>query len=548
MRIKSIEMVNWKCFEHKKVDFDDRFTMFNWKNGEGKTSLIQAIVLCLFDKRPDNLDYASLVNIEKPTKLVLHFVHNASTYIVEREVGKTSSFKLYKNESLIGRTNKECKEALSKIIPESVLTSLWGYESLSVSNVLSSSYLYSVLENEFLEPLSLKQHFTSDRSYQQKQKSALERTITNTKITKEELEALKKEIDDIEAKIKEKAFVSDSDVIKAKRAKEDYEEYLKVKAELDACPKPAYDRETCIKLKAYGKTQEEWDAYFKKLEEDLSAEKAKSKASPLIKYPKNVIHSLITESKCNDGKCILCGNTFVEPKLEYDTIDNDKIQRIEAILKEREEKEYSFDKLIESMKYWHFIKRLEPLKYVETFDFQSILDSYNEETNKLYALYDQKRNEYTVMHKDFAKISELLTATEIYNQDKKCIEIVDEYIEQAKAHYASEIVKSASDIIKQINTRYTEILIENGVYKARLYDKDFKKESVLAVQSLSKGEKTIVALSLILSIRNLFMSTVPLIMDESFSNLDADNVAAIRRIVHEDTSQWIIVSHDERLL
>lgn len=548
MRIKSIEMVNWKCFEHKKVDFDDRFTMFNWKNGEGKTSLIQAIVLCLFDKRPDNLDYASLVNIEKPTKLVLHFVHNASTYIVEREVGKTSSFKLYKNESLIGRTNKECKEALSKIIPESVLTSLWGYESLSVSNVLSSSYLYSVLENEFLEPLSLKQHFTSDRSYQQKQKSALERTITNTKITKEELEALKKEIDDIEAKIKEKAFVSDSDVVKAKRAKEDYEEYLKVKAELNACPKPAYDRETCIKLKAYGKTQEEWDTYFKKLEEDLSAEKAKSKASPLIKYPKNVIHSLITESKCNDGKCILCGNTFVEPKLEYDTIDNDKIQRIEAILKEREEKEYSFDKLIESMKYWHFVKRLEPLKYVETFDFQSILDSYNEETNKLYALYDQKRNEYAVMHKDFAKISELLTATEIYNQDKKCIEIVDEYIEQAKAHYASEIVKSASDIIKQINTRYTEILIENGVYKARLYDKDFKKESVLAVQSLSKGEKTIVALSLILSIRNLFMSTVPLIMDESFSNLDADNVAAIRRIVHEDTSQWIIVSHDERLL
>lgn len=548
MRINSIEMVNWKCFEHKKVDFDDRFTMFNWKNGEGKTSLIQAIVLCLFDKRPDNLDYASLVDIEKPTKIVLHFTHNVSTYIVEREVGKTSSFKLYKNESLIGRTNKECKEVLNKIIPESVLTSLWGYEPLSVSNVLNSSYLYSVLESEFLEPLALKQHFVSDRSYQQKQKSTLEKTITNTKITKEELENIKKEIEDIEAKIREKAFVSDSDVVKAKRAKDDYAEYIKVKAELDSCAKPAYDRETCIKLKSYGKTQEEWDAYFKHIEDELNAEKSKSAASPLIKYPKNVISSLINESKCNDNKCILCGHTFVEPKLDYDTIDNNKIQRLELILKEKAENDYSFDKLIESMKYWHFVKRLEPLTYVLTYDFQSILNSYNEETNKLYTLYDQKRNEYANMSKDFAKISELLTTTEIYNQDKKCIEIVEEYIEQAKSYYAQEIVSKATEIIKAVNTRYSEILIENGVYKARLFDKDFKHESVLAVQSLSKGEKTIVALSLILAIRNLFMPTIPLIMDESFSNLDADNVAAIRRIIHQDINQWIVVSHDERLL
>ena len=225
MRINSIEMVNWKCFDHKKVDFDNRLTMFNWKNGEGKTSLIQAIVLCLFDKRPDNLDFASLVDITKPTKITLYFTHNASTYVVEREVGKTSGFRLFKNENLIARTNKECKEELNKIIPESVLISLWGYEPLSVSNVLSSSYLYSVLETEFAEPLQLKQHFVSDRSYQQKQKSALEKTITNQKVTKEDIDALKKEIDDIEAKIKEKAFVSDADVIKAKKAKEDYAEY-----------------------------------------------------------------------------------------------------------------------------------------------------------------------------------------------------------------------------------------------------------------------------------------------------------------------------------
>ena len=52
MILNSIDIVNWKCFDHKKMDFD-RFTLLNWKNGEGKSSLIQAIILCLFDNYDD---------------------------------------------------------------------------------------------------------------------------------------------------------------------------------------------------------------------------------------------------------------------------------------------------------------------------------------------------------------------------------------------------------------------------------------------------------------------------------------------------------------
>ena len=40
MKLVSIKMTNWKCFEHKEVTFD-RLTLLNWKNGEGKTSLIR---------------------------------------------------------------------------------------------------------------------------------------------------------------------------------------------------------------------------------------------------------------------------------------------------------------------------------------------------------------------------------------------------------------------------------------------------------------------------------------------------------------------------
>lgn len=547
MIINSIEMKNWKCFDHKKIKFD-RLTLLNWKNGEGKTSVIQAIILCLFDKRPDNLDFASLVNTEKESKLILNFTYNASEYIVEREIGKTSAYKLYKDNELISRTRADSKNILGKIISESVLTSLWGYEPLSVSNVLNTNYLYDILAEEFQEALDLKQHFNSEKSYNQKRKSSLEKQITNQKVTEEDIKTLKAELDEISAKIKEKAFVSDSEIIKAKKAKEDAEQYKEIKAKLDECLPYTYDRETCMRLRNFGKTQEEWDNYFKNIEAELVTERSKSAASPLIKYPKATISQLIKESHCNNDTCILCGGKFVEPKLDYDTIDNDKIQRLEAILKEKEDNNWDFNALLESMKYWHFVKLLSPLEYSQGYDFESVLNNYNKETNDLYKVFDEKTSIYEKLNTDFSKIGELLEATKQYDTTKECIHIIEEFIDQAKEYYANNITESASVILKSINPRYLNLYIENGVYKVELYDKDYTKISKLAVQSLSKGERTIVALSLILTMRDMFMKDLPLIMDESFANLDADNVDSIKRLINSDSSQWIIVSHDERLL
>lgn len=544
MNINSIELVNWKCFDKKKITFD-RFTLLNWKNGEGKTSLIQAIVLCLFDKRPDNLDFASLVDTSKPTKITLNFTHNASTYIVEREVGYSSGYKLYKNEELVARSRNDCKKILDSIISDSVLTSLWGYESLSVSNVLNSTYLYEILDKEFEDALALRQHFTTDKTYHQKHKSTLEKTITNQKVTQEEIDTLRKELEDIESKIKEKAFVSDSDVVKAKKAKEDFAEYQRLLSELaDSVP---YDRELCIRLNGYGaKNPDEWTSYFENIRKELETEKSKAaKASPLAMYSRSVISDLISQSE-SKGCCELCGKTgFTRPVINYDTVDNNKIMRLEKIL---EDEKYNFEDLYTSKKYWSIKKKIDAVIYSKDVDFEKILNDYNEETNNLYEEYNIKKENFACLDKDLAKITELLKAKEGYELDKTCINIVDEYIAEAKAYYADSIVKSATEIVKKINTRYTEILIENGIYKARLFDKDFTKESVLAVQSLSKGEKTIVALSLILAIRNLFMPNLPLIMDESFANLDTDNLSAIKTIINEDKNQWILVSHDERFL
>ncbi len=545
MTINSIEMTNWKCFSHKKIKFD-KFTLLNWKNGEGKTSLIQAIILCLFDKRPDNLDFASLVDTSKPTKIILNFTYNASIYIVEREVGYSSGYKLYKDDELIARSRSDCKKILEKIISESVLTSLWGYEPLSVSNVLNSSYLYDILDKEFEEALNLKQYFNTDKTYNQKHKSTLERQITNQKITQADIDSLKNELDILNEKIKEKVQISDSEVIRAKKAKEDFAEYNKLITQL--IDKVPYDRETCLRLKTYGRTEEEWNTYFNNIKLELEKEKKKASASPLTKYPRNVIQSLIQESHKNNDTCILCNkHQFIEPKIDYDTIDNNKIMRLEKIL---EDSTYSFKDFSISVKYWHLQKLISQVSYAKDFEteYKPILDNYSADNNKLFEEYNIKKEQYTQLDKDLSKITELLKATEAYEKDKQCISIVEKYIAEAKEYYAENIVTQATEIIKSINSRYTQIYIENGIYKAKLYDKDFIEEHKLAVQSLSKGEKTIVALSLILAIRNIFMPNLPLIMDESFANLDANNIEAIKQIMHTDKNQWIVVSHDERLI
>lgn len=542
MKITSIDIVNWKCFEHKKMDFD-QFTLLNWGNGEGKTSLIEAINLCLFNKRPNNLDFESLVDISKPTRITLTFTHEASVYVVEREVGKTSAYRVYKNEELISRTASESKAILESIISESVLTSLWGCAPLGQSTVLDTAYLFKILEPEFKEALDLKQYFNNEKNFSQKRKSSLEKIITNQNITQADVDKLKEELDALEAKIKEKAFISDSEVVRAKKAKEDYAIYQQLMAKLPSSV--PYDLELCRRLKNYGTTEEAWKEYFDNIRKELDAEKKKSQASPLTKYPKNVIASLINESKKN-SICILCGRTnFTEPHIDYDTIDTDKILRLEKVL---EDEKYSFRDFVISARYWSIKKQLTAVEYSATMDFESILNNYNKDTNALYADYEVKKKLFAANEKDLAQINELLSATQSHDEAKQCVAYVEEFIQQAKEYYATSIVEKASNTVKSINPRYVDLFIENGVYKAKIWDKDYTRLSTLPVQSLSNGEKTCAALALILAIRDLFMPELPLVMDESFVNLDAKNLEEIKNIIKNDTNQWIVVSHDERLI
>ena len=50
IEIKRLELTNFKCFRHKEITFNEDITTIKGRNGEGKTTIADAILWCLFGK------------------------------------------------------------------------------------------------------------------------------------------------------------------------------------------------------------------------------------------------------------------------------------------------------------------------------------------------------------------------------------------------------------------------------------------------------------------------------------------------------------------
>ena len=545
MILTSIDIKNWKCFEHKKLDFDRNLNSLNWQNGSGKSSLIQAIIFSLYNQRPQGLSFDDLRNdINKNCEIKLRFTHEGSDYIIDRAFGKSSKSELYKDGQLISRAVKETQDIIDKMFPQSLADGLWGHNALALSPILKTEYLFDILENEFKEPLEIKKYFQTERTAIQKRLSTLKKTITNQDITDEQVKKVEKEIKDLEKKISKSARNVDTDITKAREMESKFDRFTKLTNELSKL-NAEYEIDLCRRLNNLLKSEnitnkEHWNSYFENIEKEVELEKSKvTHLHPLTKYPKNVIESLLEESKKED-KCIVCGGKYHEIELNYDKIDQDKIDRLE---KQLEDRQYDYNKLVQSCIYYKTKAELDKLGYDEAFDWKTVLNNYNEELDRIEEELENKKIEYEKLKTELAEVTEMLKLEKEYDNAKECIEITEQYIDEAKAYYSNSIVTKASALLNSINTRYEHLSVDDGVYKVLVYNEDFSECSYLPVASLSAGEKTLVSLCLILTVRDLFVPEVPLIFDESFSALDAANSRAIQTLILRDYGQWIIVSH-----
>lgn len=56
MRINSIELINFRSHKNSKFNFTEGINLILGNNGDGKSSILEAIELCLFNKNGNKKD------------------------------------------------------------------------------------------------------------------------------------------------------------------------------------------------------------------------------------------------------------------------------------------------------------------------------------------------------------------------------------------------------------------------------------------------------------------------------------------------------------
>ena len=82
IKIRKLELTNFKCFRHKEISFDQDVTTIRGRNGVGKTTIADAILWCLFGKnavgqstfdfKTHDTDGKPIPNLDHSVEMVLH--------------------------------------------------------------------------------------------------------------------------------------------------------------------------------------------------------------------------------------------------------------------------------------------------------------------------------------------------------------------------------------------------------------------------------------------------------------------------------------------
>ena len=76
IRIKQLTMQNFKCFRDKEITFDSDITTIRGRNGEGKTTIADAILWCLFGKNTQGQSDFDLKTHGEDGKPIPHLDHS----------------------------------------------------------------------------------------------------------------------------------------------------------------------------------------------------------------------------------------------------------------------------------------------------------------------------------------------------------------------------------------------------------------------------------------------------------------------------------------
>lgn len=107
MRINSIELINFRSHKNSKFNFTEGINLILGNNGDGKSSILEAIELCLFNKNGNKKD---ITKGEKQAKILLEIKGNDGiAYLITKYIPSSN-----KNKVISLDNNMEIKDFYEK--------------------------------------------------------------------------------------------------------------------------------------------------------------------------------------------------------------------------------------------------------------------------------------------------------------------------------------------------------------------------------------------------------------------------------------------------
>lgn len=542
MKIHKLKMKNWKSFTSHTEVFDD-MNIINYPNGYGKTSMFEAIIFALYGKRPSGWSFSDLSNDpEKESIVELDFSYSIDGKFhdikIIRKFKKSSSVVLYQDGQQITTSAGKTIEFINNIVPYNIISVMWSEDSLKYSDILKPDFIINeIFSYIFRDPNTIISEYKKKIYVLNQNIKSLEKDI-NINVEKD-IEIVVLNIEHIKNQIKDgkKGSYTKEQYMKALSAQEAFKKIENINVDKI----PTLDIISKWKRVVNGQTP---SAAILNLDYTLRLEKTKQSESPMSKIPSQTLKYIKDESE-KIGKSIITGQQWrpkysknINKLLEEGIADENLIERLEKTIEFINK--YTSEEISNAEIYWNNERIASQVP-----NFEEIIKTYDENSNLLWGELEKLENRRRILDiqkKEFKNYNKLKSEMQslIKRRNK-----VQEYITLASEYYSDNVTMRASEILNNLNPRYDQLYLEDGKYYVSVLGESMQTLSLSKVHKLSSGEKTLVAISIILAAHNLFFPDMPLLFDESFSSLDKENISSLKPLFKNSGFQTFIITHDK---
>ena len=540
MFIENIEIENWKCWKFKTIFNFKQHELIKWKNGTGKSSLMEAINYAIWGKYPIGYTANTVRNIDtKPCNIVIHFSNKNEFFVIKRSFGNTRAYdnicELYINDKLICESNRSIEDYMNKIINSKISTQLWT-NNLTTSEILKDKFFQNNIIDDILEDArNLQGIYDSKIRRNNKVINGFNENILDINFIEKSIEEYKIKLKDIS-----KESTSNKELSNANKAKEAAIDLEKLKEE------PLYSKIYNISDEIVN-TYNSLERKYKSIEtiDNRISEEEKKTTNRYSMFNKSILENML-KYNIENKTCYLCGNKITDSCNEEIKNAIESCGRSDELIFElNKAKEFltKYDKKV--LEIYNRNKLLNSVIAICP-NYEEIIKKHNNENEKLWKEFDELNNQLGKAKIQQEKLKEIKELEKENSQLRDYITILKDYIHKATNYFSYKILNEASISLKSMNNRYKKIVLTDDGFQVIVLNENDGSSNLLSVNRLSSGEKTICALSLLFAIHNILVPELPLIFDETFAALDSDNLEQVKRFLNKQKdTQIFIITHDQ---